>query len=350
MNNQQTTYIEEDEIDLRELFLKIWSKRLFILLFTSIITLLAVIYSFMVTPVYETKAIVEIGNYKDKSGEVKLLEDVNKLSQELNVLYIELFKNDKERTSWIETIAPVKKQNNFLEIRSQAHNNKDAIVEMKKVMAYITKKHLQYINEVKKQKQLELTVIENKIDLLKNTTLVNINADIKYLKTVMIPSLEKKIKVSQEMLKNRKEQLSEIEKNIIKTQNNNASLTALNVLDKRSLKSEISNLEIRIIDLQNSLENQINLQLPQKIQSRDNLLNITLTEMIENKNIIENALLPHNYKNSAIVGKIIQSDSRIKPKRSLIVVVAFVTGFIMSIFLVFLIEFFKGIKEEEKSQ
>lgn len=59
-------------------------------------------------------------------------------------------------------------------------------------------------------------------------------------------------------------------------------------------------------------------------------------------------MLPHNYKNTEVVGKIIINDSAIKPKKKLIVIVAFITGLILSIFLVFLIEFIRGFKEEEK--
>lgn len=36
-----------------------------------------------------------------------------------------------------------------------------------------------------------------------------------------------------------------------------------------------------------------------------------------------------------------------QPKKALIVTVAFVSGFILSIFLVFFIEFIKGFKEEK---
>ena len=49
------------------------------------------------------------------------------------------------------------------------------------------------------------------------------------------------------------------------------------------------------------------------------------------------------------VGKIKIEDTPInKPKKKLIVAVAFVTGFILSIFLVFFMEFIKGIREEKK--
>ncbi|MPL95358.1 hypothetical protein SDC9_41528 [bioreactor metagenome] len=45
--------IYEDEIDLKELFQIIWERKIFILLFTLFITLIAGIYVFNKKPIYE---------------------------------------------------------------------------------------------------------------------------------------------------------------------------------------------------------------------------------------------------------------------------------------------------------
>jgi len=42
------------------------------------------------------------------------------------------------------------------------------------------------------------------------------------------------------------------------------------------------------------------------------------------------------------------NDYEIKPKKMLIVVVAFVSGLILSIFLIFFMEFIKGMRKEEE--
>jgi uncharacterized protein involved in exopolysaccharide biosynthesis len=54
-----------------------------------------------------------------------------------------------------------------------------------------------------------------------------------------------------------------------------------------------------------------------------------------------------NYKNSEIVGQVITNDYPTKPKKKLIVAVAFIAGFILSIFLVFIINAFR--KEDDKA-
>lgn len=57
--------ISEDEIDLKELFITLWNKRIFILILTSIITLVSFVYVLMKNPkpIYSGNLLVEIGEY-----------------------------------------------------------------------------------------------------------------------------------------------------------------------------------------------------------------------------------------------------------------------------------------------
>lgn len=56
-------YIQEDEIDLKELFITIWEKKLFVILITSIVTLIAIVYVLVKNPIpiYQGKVFLEIG-------------------------------------------------------------------------------------------------------------------------------------------------------------------------------------------------------------------------------------------------------------------------------------------------
>ena len=76
-------------------------------------------------------------------------------------------------------------------------------------------------------------------------------------------------------------------------------------------------------------------------------VNEELANMIIRRNNLKTLLLPYNYKNTHIVNSILTDDKPVKPKKKLIVIVGFVTGFILSIFLVFMLEFIgrKDIKE-----
>jgi len=153
-NNQPERYIEEDEIDLRELFLTLWKKKGFIVGFTFVITFLAIVYVFLKTPIYEAKGLVEIGSYKldnnnNNNNNTELLDNASQLSKKLNVLYIDMLKNQKDRVSQIDSISVPKGQNSFIEITSTSTSNALAIKEIEKVTEYIQSEHKKTMDDVK---------------------------------------------------------------------------------------------------------------------------------------------------------------------------------------------------------
>jgi uncharacterized protein involved in exopolysaccharide biosynthesis len=81
----------EDEIDLKELFKTIWEKKIIILLFTSIVTIISIIYvSFKnPIPIYQGKIYVEIGQILNQNFIPTSLDNSLDLSEilklELNV-------------------------------------------------------------------------------------------------------------------------------------------------------------------------------------------------------------------------------------------------------------------------
>ena len=60
----EQNFYQEDEIDLKELFKILWAKKILIISLTFAITLLAGIYAFNKTPIYQATALIEIGSYK----------------------------------------------------------------------------------------------------------------------------------------------------------------------------------------------------------------------------------------------------------------------------------------------
>jgi uncharacterized protein involved in exopolysaccharide biosynthesis len=104
-------------------------------------------------------------------------------------------------------------------------------------------------------------------------------------------------------------------------------------MEKRDLSNFVMDLNLQLVDLKNK---------------KDELGTNMINSLLEKKNTLTTMLLPHNYKNTEIVGKIIINDYPVKPKKKLIVIFAFVTGFILSIFLVFFMNFIKSFKEEKE--
>ena len=79
--NEITKY-KEDEIDLKELWKIIAKKKIFILLFTFIITSIALIWVMTRTPIYEVKSNIQIGFI-----EKDLIVEPSTLIKILNVIF-----------------------------------------------------------------------------------------------------------------------------------------------------------------------------------------------------------------------------------------------------------------------
>ncbi|HIP44894.1 MAG TPA: hypothetical protein EYG93_06145 [Sulfurospirillum arcachonense] len=317
--NENRRYIEEDEIDLVELFRTLVKRKWFIIMFTCIVTLGAIVFAYMKTPVYEVRALVEIGSYKTDNSNV-LLDNATQLTKKLNVIFIDIFKNDKDRKASISSIVIPKKTTSFIEIKSESTSNELAIDEIKKVVDYIQTKHKRVLKDIKKNRELEIN---------------NITKQIENIKTKELAFLDEEISLTKINFDKYREDLNAIKEEIKLQKKSNPTFAALSLTEKRDLNTQIRIVEKNILKL--------------KVQ-KNRLLTTGVNKLVERKNKLESMLQPYNYKNSEIVGKIITNDYPIKPKKKLIVVVAFVTGLILAIFLVFFMEFIQNIKRKEEEQ
>ena len=322
--NDQLGLYQEDEIDLRELFLTIKKNKKFIFIFTAIVTILALAYVFIKTPLYEATALVKIGNYKlynnnnnNNNNNKVLLDNAYQLTKELNVIFIDMHKNDKNAKSKITSINVPKKQKGFIEIKAQAVSNNFAVKNINEVVAYIRAKDQKILDDVSERRKFEISNITRKIANIKDKEIVMIDSKI-HLQTISLSSYKKQVKL--------------IDDNIKKIENKNPALAALKLMEKRDLSEFILKLNLQLIDLKDK---------------KDNLSTTVIADLQEKRNLLRSMLLPHNYKNSYVVGSVLTNDYPVKPKKKLIVVVAFITGLILSIFLVFFMEFLRGLKDEE---
>jgi len=323
--NESQMRIEEDEIDLRELFKTIMNHKVMIMVITAVVTLGSIVYVLNVTPIYQAKALVEIGNYKlnnnnnnNNNNNKALVDNPSQLVKKLNVLYIDLLKNDKDRKAYIESIEVPKNSKEFIEIKALGTSNKLASNQIDIVVKYMQDKHKEIMDDVKLRREMEIK---------------NISTNIQTIKTRVAPLLSQKIKLQEKTLAEFNHQLKTIDKNIKEIQNNNPTLAALQLMQKRDLMNFTIKLNSQLMDMKDKLDNQIT---------------IDISKLKEKKLLFESLLLPYNYKNTHIVGKIMLNDYPIKPKKRLIVIVAFVTSFILSIFIVFFMEFLRSFKDEEQ--
>jgi LPS O-antigen subunit length determinant protein (WzzB/FepE family) len=274
-NQQNIQRYEEDEINLRELCRTLIKNKVKIIAITAIITIGAIVYAFVVPKVYEAKVILKIGEYKLANANANanmdtkiVIADASELSKELEVLFIDILKNEKDREAKIEKIELYKKQKNLLEISALGSSNELTVDELHKVQRY----------------ENNLLEIENNFKKIKNISPTL--AAIQINKQTYISDALSRLKDSLEYFEKEKD-------------------------------------DIEVVQIQN------------------------FKEELKNLNVL---MKPYNYKNTEIIGTIMTNDYAIKPKKKLIVIVAFVSGLILSIFLVFFMEFIKGFKEEEKSE
>ncbi|SMP88489.1 LPS O-antigen chain length determinant protein, WzzB/FepE family [Epsilonproteobacteria bacterium SCGC AD-311-C15] len=321
MSNEQVRTIEEDEIDLRELWQIVMKRKVLIIALTLVVTAGAIIWAFTSTPIYEAKALIRIGSYQldnNNNNNKAVLCDAIKLTKELNIFYVDMFKNVKDRKANVDSIIVPKGLNEFIEIKSLSISNDLAKKEIEKIVEYIQVEHRKILDDVKQRREINIKNLDTKINNIKDRD---------------IPLLLNKIKIKAEALNDFEKQIKTINNNLKNIQGSNPSLAALKLIEKRDLTTYIINLKSDLIDMEEK-----------KYQ-----LSTTEVDMLkENKLLISALMLPHNYKNTQIIGEIITSDYPIKPKKKLIVVVAFVTGLVLSIFMAFLLNFIANTREENK--
>ncbi len=140
------------------------------------------------------------------------------------------------------------------------------------------------------------------------------------------------------------------------------------VFNNKPSKSDITPTTIFYLDNPNTLKDiistakQVNAEVPKKT---DNLVQLTYDSTNKDtivphlKSAIDYIMKRHQtkaehyrYKGAkvlmtSVVGEISVGNEPIKPKKKLIVVLAFITGLMLSIFLAFFLEFIKGMKNDD---
>lgn len=440
MIKENDTYLEE-EIDLRELFKIIWDRKVFIIVFTLVVTIIAGLYTYLKIPIFEVKSYVELG-YINKEK----IEDIDSLEQKLKVIFsVEdmKFEKDSFEKGIVTSIKQVKAVKNFLEIKTEALSNEAATAKNKEVLKFIqelssekikeheillensilnTQREIDFINniemknissqiEILKEQEIksidrEIEILKNqniknidkRINLLKTQNIVNIDRQINLLKTQEIPalktninfltnsktkSLEEKINYYSKSLQIYISELDKLNKSIEKVDTTSSMIASVQMLNYQNLitnaQNQIKDLELQIEIIRNetipklkyNLENITTIQIKDLQDKKENITTIQIKDLENKKANVSNEIIrkledkinielqtkisqlnekvdiqklqnsEQNITNTKLVGEYIIRDYPIKPKKLLIIVVAFVTGFILSIFLVFFLQFIR---------
>ena len=295
---EQNRYIEEDEIDLRELFAVIWKNRWKIFLFSFIITNLTIAYTLTKPNIYKSEIILIPQEQKSPSmgglgalaglagvdvggSGVSALSNMNLILKDFNfqMQIIRKFHLIKEFENTDNFIYP-------FGLKFEKSLDENSTLAEQEFSVY--KKLINIISVSEDKKSGVITISAELEDRFLAKKLVDI-----YLKAIT---------------------------------------SHLRILDMKDIDSKLSFYETAVSETENiELQSQLTQLMSSLIQ----------------KKVLANA------SEFYIVKKIV--DSRVpeivektKPKRSLIIIVAFITSIILAIFLVFFIEFLKGDNENEK--
>ncbi len=283
MSQDVKTY-QEDEIDLREVWRTIVKRKIFIGAVTLGITVGATIYAFSKEPIYEVKTVFEIGSYSNSNSNSVLIESPLSLVKRLEIMHI--VNNDTKDKGYLQTAELVKGSLNLVEIAVRAPSNEEGIVKTNKIIDEVYKRHQEFL--------------ESYVALMKDKM--------------------KNLEQQREELLGEKKALGDYIQvkmdNIDKILKDNPAVAAVYTIDLNTKASQLSELKDKIYKIHNQL------------------------------NDLSIAMSPNNLKPTQIMGAISKKDYPIAPKKSLIVAVSFVTGLILSIFLVFFLEFI-GKKNDE---
>jgi LPS O-antigen subunit length determinant protein (WzzB/FepE family) len=363
--------MQEDEIDLRELFRTLVRHKIKIVLITLAVTISAIIYTLSKTPIYEVKSNIQIGYIGEN-----LIVEPETLIKTLNIVFNveDKIPSNGKFISEVTSISTNKNLKNFIEIRTEAVSNEEALQKNKEVLTYINESYKskieQYITETKNNIEdtkraitniddFEIKNLQEQINLLKRQTIVSIDDKIKFLLNFKLNTIESKIDFHSKKLD---EYAKEVDKLYKKTQNGvDASTVAISSIQMLNYQNLILNSQNAIEDLKTERQLILTETIPGLKVEKENIINekirklqhvidvelvskkIALNEQITRLNY---DISKHNIKPSELIGEYIVKDHPIKPKKSLIVTVAFVTGLILSIFFVFFLEFIRNEKSE----
>jgi capsular polysaccharide biosynthesis protein len=379
MSNATQQQIQEDEIDLRELFGTLKRRKKLIYGMTAFITLLAVAYVLLKQPIYEVKSNVMVGFIgEDEKKQHSDIEDSEVIAKRLNIVFNvdDKVKTKDEFVSEVSAISVNKKLKNFITINTEAISSEEALKKNKEVIAYLQNLYQPKIDryivntdnniktnelEIENLKNLETKNLQYKIDVLKNQKIVEINDKINFYQNVSMDILTKKVAFQTEKLQEYTEEVEKIYKN--NKNNRDTTTLALSSIQMMNYQNLILNAQTKIEDLKGEMAILKNQTIPNLLREKENVQNDELRQLEYNLTVtLPNKIMKlneqieqlkynkseNNVQNSKVIGEFVVEDYPMKPKKKLIVVVAFVTGLILSVFLAFFLEFMAGMRKEEE--
>ncbi len=393
---------EEEEIDLWQLWETIKKNRKTIYKVSAGVFLLALVYIFIKTPLYQAKTVMQIGYIGDKP-----IEKANIVAQKIKtVFYVDSPLQKKiDKEAFIQSVQPVRKVDKLIDITAYGISNEKAVNKIDQVLNYVRgdeklkiehfKKDIQAQidktqRDIDKLKIVDIKKIDDQINLLKTQDIKKIDDKINLVKTVdikkiddqinlvktqnlaqiadkialyqkeIVPNIESKIKIAQKQIEKFEKNIQNLQNSIQKAQDK--AFVALTLVQISNYQNMIYSRQLKINDLKLQKEKILKETIPNLQRQKEKILKETIPNLQRQKEKILKIEIPKlqdtieslRYKlteayisPSKLVGDIQIFDKPAKPKKKLILVVALVTGLILGVFLVFFLEFLKSEPKKE---
>jgi capsular polysaccharide biosynthesis protein len=272
---------EDDVIDLRELVEVIRKRKKIIFLITGIITALAVVYAFWIA-----KPVYEIKSMIEV-GQIdnKPIDDIKDIKQKLSYEYKVNARGVKHTYPLVKAINIPKGSKSILSLVVHAKTNNEGIQYIEKLIQNIE-------TEYKEKTDAYISSQKELIELVKSD-----------------------IRENSKILQQMREELKNYKDKIISLKSEDAALAGIYALQIGQKQTDLLNLQKYISELKN----------------KEQELKLSITPLM--------------IRPTHMIGEVETLQSPVKPKKKLIIIVSFITGLILSIFLVFLLEFFAKGKE-----
>jgi len=150
-------------------FLKMIAKsKIHIVILTLFTTLFSAYWAYSISPIYESKALLKIGQYHEleRNGNIitKPLDSANELTQELSFLFI----GNGDKQASIIKVFTKKNIENYIEIVSEGASPEHSSDVIKNLVNYVQEKHFKVLLNNRKQQELMLKNIVDKVDTITN--------------------------------------------------------------------------------------------------------------------------------------------------------------------------------------
>lgn len=366
-NNNPNNYLQEDEIDLKEIFKLLINSKKLIIAITLVITTLGAIYAFQKTPVYKSTALIEIGYYGQ--DEQILIETAKNLIQELKINFIYTQGEDLSIKSF---------ENRLIKI---AHSSTSSVTSNNLLNELVTFAENRHILLLSKRTQKAEKILTNKIESL-NKQIVYSKLRVSNKIESLYKQIENRIITLDNELPNIDLKIKALNSIIFEDQNNltllksNPDLLLQRAAQSPTLNQVIHSYKNQLLDFEAEkinisqekyhLESQLSIvvnntdeifKLSHEKDDLESQLTIMESTSLESDEIFKLSqekdglelelefLMNQNQTSTQLIGEIVTT--AIESKKERFIFLSFIFGLFLSIIMVFINNFVKTFKEEQ---